>query len=145
TLSVEHLNYEFGPTEAYRLTVVPYRPGFDVALPLDRFDVPAGGTVSVPVQVARRGYTGPIELNVVGPKGITGKATVPPAAPKAPPNQPAVTLPVSAAADLPPGPRAFHVEAKATIDGKPVTQFVNVRAALSQQSFAGLPVPPRTL
>ncbi len=143
-LSVEHLNYLFGPAEAYRLTATPYRPDYDVSLPLDRFDVAAGGTVSVPVSATRRGYNGPIELNVVGPKGITGKATIPAGAPKAP-NQPAVTLPVSAAADLPPGPLVFHVEAKATIDGKPVTEFVSVRAALSQQSFAGLPVPPRTL
>jgi hypothetical protein len=144
TLSVEHLNYEFGPTEAYRLTVTPYRPEFDGSLQLDRFDVAAGGTVSIPVQATRRGYTGPIELSVVGPKGLSGKATIPAGAPKAP-NQPAATLTVSAAADLPPGPLVFQIEAKATIDGKPVAQFVSVRAALSQQSFAGLPVPPRTL
>jgi hypothetical protein len=143
TLSVEHLNYFFGPTEAYRLTVTPYRPEYDVSLPLDRFDVAAGGTVSVPVQATRRGYTGPIELSVVGPKGLSGKATIPAGAPK--PNQPAATLPVSAAADLLPGPLVFHIEGKATIDGKPVVRFVSVRAALSQQSFAGLPVPPRTL
>ncbi|HZY84859.1 MAG TPA: hypothetical protein VFE78_08510, partial [Gemmataceae bacterium] len=122
----------------------PYRPEFDLSLALDRFDVPAGGTVSIPVQAARRGYTGPIELSVVGPKGLSGKVTIPAGAPKAP-NQPAATLPVSAAADLPPGPLVFHIEAKATIDGKPVVQFVSVRAALSQQSFAGLPVPPRSL
>jgi hypothetical protein len=145
TLAVEHLNYFFGPTEAYRLTVTPYRPEYDVSLLLDRFDVAAGGTVSVPVQVARRGYNGPVELNVVGPKGLSGKATIPAGAAKAPPNQPAATLPVSAAADLPPGPLVFHIEAKATIDGKPVAQFASVRAALSQQSFAGLPTPPRTL
>jgi hypothetical protein len=148
TLAVEHLNYLFGPTEAYRLTVTPYRPEFDVSLLLDRFDVAAGGTVSVPVQATRRGYAGPVELSVVGPKGLSGKVTLPAGAantPKAPPNQPAAALPVSAAADLPPGPLVFHVEAKATIDGKPVAQFATVRTALSQQSFAGLPVPPRTL
>jgi hypothetical protein len=144
TLAVEHLHYWGGPSEAYRLTVTPYRPEFDLSLALDRFDVAAGGTVSIPVQAARRGYTGPIELSVVGPKGLSGKVTIPAGAPKAP-NQPAATLPVSAAADLPPGPLVLHIEAKATIDGKPVVQFVSVRAALSQQSFAGLPVPPRSL
>ncbi|HXG11755.1 MAG TPA: PPC domain-containing protein, partial [Gemmataceae bacterium] len=44
TLEVQHLNYAGGPNEAYRVTVTPYEPGFSLAVPLDRWDVPAGGT-----------------------------------------------------------------------------------------------------
>ena len=41
-VTAEHLNYAFGPSEVYRLTVTPATPGFDVSLPAaDGFTVAA--------------------------------------------------------------------------------------------------------
>src|SRR5206468_3009537 len=37
-LEVQHLNYLGGPSEIYRITIIPYEPGFDLALTLDRYD-----------------------------------------------------------------------------------------------------------
>ena len=50
-LAVEHLQYWAGPEEVYRVTVVPYQPGFELSLGLDRYNAAAGGSVGVPVFV----------------------------------------------------------------------------------------------
>lgn len=142
TIAVEHLHYWGGPAETYRVTVTPSEPSFRLLLPLDRYDVAQGGTASFPLVVTRQGYNGPIEVSVVGAKGLSGKVTIPAGPPK-PPNQPSGTLVLTAAPDLPVGPLVFHVEGKATINGKVVTQFASVQNAL-RLSLAQLPVPPRT-
>ena len=74
-LAVEHLQLWGGPAETYRITITPHSPGFDLTVALDRFDVAAGGTLTLPVQVARRDYPGPIEVSVLG-KGVSGKVTI---------------------------------------------------------------------
>src|SRR5207248_2341355 len=78
-VTAEHLNYAFGPSEVYRLTVTPTAPGFDVSLPAaEAFTVAAGQTVPVSVQVQRRdGYAGPVAVSVAGPTGLSGSVTVP--------------------------------------------------------------------
>jgi len=142
-VSLEHLHLWGGPSEVYRLTVTPFEPGFDLALALERFDVAPGGTVSLPIQVTRREYTGPIEVSVVGipsltggsSEGLSGKVTIAM-------GQAAGTLPVSAGAEMQAGPVAFAIQGKATIGGKVVTQYASVRVPLSQ-SLSNLPVPPR--
>jgi hypothetical protein len=134
TLAVEHLHYWGGPDEVYRLAVTPYAPGFELTAGPDRFGAPQGGAARVPVQVVRHDYAGPIEVSVSG-AGLSGTVTIPT-------GQAAAQLPVTPAADLPVGPRAFQVIGKATIGGKPVTAFASVRAVVSQE-LAGLPVPPR--
>src|SRR5262249_3347862 len=71
-LAVEPLLSWGGPAESYRITITPPRPGFDLALATDRFDLAQGGHVAVPVALtARRDYNGPIEVSVVGPPGIS--------------------------------------------------------------------------
>jgi hypothetical protein len=143
TIKVEHLHLWGGPDETYRLTVTPYEPGFDLALQVDRFDAPQGGKKEIPLLLTRRDYTGPIEVHVMGPKGIGGQFTI--AEKKtAPANQPVGELPLTVADDVPIGAYTFFIQGKATINGKVVTQLANGRAALSQ-SLANLPVPPRTL
>jgi dienelactone hydrolase len=142
TLAVEHLHYWGGPSEAYRLTFRPYEPGFDLSVALDRFDVAQGGTVSFPILAARRDYTGPIEVSVLG-KGLSGQVTIEAGKP-AQPTQPAATLTVTAAPDLEMGPHDFHLRGKATINGKEVIQYFSVRAVLSRE-MANLAVPPRQL
>src|SRR5262249_20326656 len=127
-LVVGHLHTWGGPAETYRLTFTPYEPGFDLSVNLDRFDVAQGGTGSFPLLLARRDYTGPIEVSVVG-KGLSGQVTIETGKPPQP-NQPAATLTVSAATDLPTGPTEFLLRAKATINGKEVIQYASVRAVL---------------
>ncbi|MDX1946935.1 MAG: hypothetical protein SFU86_16150 [Pirellulaceae bacterium] len=52
-----------GPDFVYRIAVREQtRPEFSLQIPTDRFVVPAGGTLVVPVQVIRAGYGGPISL-----------------------------------------------------------------------------------
>ncbi|MCI0461605.1 MAG: hypothetical protein L0Z62_32040, partial [Gemmataceae bacterium] len=142
-LEVQHLNFQGGPAEAYRVTVTPSEPAFDLTLGLDRYDVAPGGVLTVPVLVARRGYTGPIEVSVKGDHpGITGQLTIPAGQP-AKPGLPGGTLQVKVARDVPLGPHLFALEGKAA-GGKGPTARASVRGAVSQ-SLAGLPYPPRQL
>ena len=141
SLRVEHLHLWGGPDEVYRVTVTPFEPGFDLTVGLDRFNVEQGGKLSIPVLAPRRDFGGPIEISVVGPKDISGQLAV--AAGKAPPaNQPIGTLVVNVGPDVPIGPYAFHIQGKATINGKAVTRLASVRNSVSQ-GLANLPLPPR--
>jgi len=140
TLQVEHLHLWGGPDEVYRVTVTPFEPGFDLTVALDRFNVGQGGKLSIPVLMPRRDFGGPIEISVVGPKGISGQLPV--AAGKAPAaNQPIGTLVVNVAPDVPIGPYTFQIQGKATINGKVVTKQASVRTVVSE-GLANLPLPP---
>jgi hypothetical protein len=136
-IEVQHLNYLGGPSEAYLLTIEPGAPDFDLTLGIDRYDLAPNSFAALNVLVNRRGYTGPIELGVMGPMGLSGKANI--AA-----NRPSGLLLVNAPGDLPMGPYQVTVQGKASIDGKPVTRMVNVRGPISQ-SLSGLPHPPHHL
>jgi hypothetical protein len=139
-LQVEHLHLWGGPDEVYRVTVTPSEPGFTLAVTLDRFNAPQGGKLSIPVLMPRRDFGGPIEISVLGPKGISGQLAV--AAGKAPPpNQPIGTLVVNVGPDVPLGGYAFRIQGKATINGKAVTKLASVRGIVSQ-GLANLPLPP---
>src|SRR5262249_4290829 len=142
-LEVQHLNFLGGPSEVYGVTVTPSAPGFDLALGIDRYDAAPGSFVALQVLVTRRGYTGPIELSVNGPGGVSGTGAVPAGQP-AQPNQPGAVLLLQVGPEVPLGPYAVTVQGKATIDGQAVTQPASVRAAASQ-SLAGLTFPPREL
>jgi hypothetical protein len=142
-LSVEHLHLWGGPAETYRLSVVPYEPGFDLSVGIDRYDIAPGGTHAIPILVARAGYTGPIEVGVLGPAGLGGQLTIPANQP-AQPNQPGGTLNLTAGPSMAPGPHTFLIQGKATINGKAVTRFASVRALVSRD-MAMLPVPPHSL
>src|SRR5262249_28651827 len=83
-LEVRHLTLMGGPTEVYRVTVTPSVPGFDLTLGIERYDVIPGGTLSLPVLVTRRGYTGPIDVSVIGLPGLSGELKIPAGQPKAP-------------------------------------------------------------
>lgn len=136
-VTAEHLHYAFGPSEVYRLTVTPAVPGFEINLAADAFSVAAGQTVMVPIPApTRHDYAGPITVSVVGPQGLSGSTTIPA-------NAPAVSLPLSAAADLPPGAYVVRIVAKATIDGHEVVETASVRGPVSA-ALGGLPFPPRT-
>lgn len=141
TLMVEHLLYWGGPTETYHLTIKPYAPGFDLTLPLDRFDVTPGSVLQIPVLVTRRDYNGPITLAVTGPPGVTGRVVVPAGQPAA--GFPAVIF-AETSAELPAGILRLQVEGSATINGKLVATRADVRTLLSQ-GLNNLAFPPRPL
>jgi hypothetical protein len=139
-LEVQHLNYVGGPSEAYHIRIAPNVPGFDVTLGIDRYDVPAAGTLSFPLFVDRHGYTGPVEVSVVGPAKITGQATIPANAPPKP-GLPAATLTLTVPPDMPVGPYLLRLQARATVDGKAVLRPVDV-INVAKQEMANLPYPP---
>jgi hypothetical protein len=143
TLSAEHLLYWSGPAESYRITVLPYEAGFDLAPALDRFDVPAGSPLGIPIYVVRRDYSGPIDVSVLGHPDITGNVTIPAGKPAAP-NQPAGTLFVRTHPATPVGSYEIAIQGSATINGKTVIHSASQRAVISQ-SLAGLPYPPPQL
>ena len=142
TLIVEHLHSWGGPDEVYRLSVTPYAPGFALTTNLDRWDAPAGGTVSIPLFVQQAGYNGAIEVSVLGPKGISGSTTIPAGPPK-PPTVASGVLIVKVE-DLPPGPLSFAIQGKAMIDGKAVVHLASARTVVAA-GMANLPVPPRPM
>ncbi|HEX3152745.1 MAG TPA: hypothetical protein VHR66_32025 [Gemmataceae bacterium] len=143
----EHLNFAYGPTEIYHLSLRELAPDFDVQLALDRFSLAPGETTLLPINVpTRRDYTGPIELVVTGPPGFSGTVSVP-NAPPPPPNQPAppiAFLPVTCKGDLPIGAYELKILAKANINGKEVTKPVTVADAV-RAGLNGLPFPPREM
>ena len=136
-LEVQHLHFAGGPSESYRITVRPATAGFDLVLPNERFDVAPSGAAAIPVQVVRKGYTGPIEVSTTGHAGLTGKATI-----KA--GQNAALLLVLAKSDLAMGAYQFTVVGKATVDGQPVVQSAGAKAAVIL-ALNGLAYPPMHL
>lgn len=143
----EHLNYMFGPTEVYHLSLREAAPDFDIQLQLDRFALAPGETTLIPVAPpTRRDFTGPIELTVTGHPGFSGTVTVP-NAPPPPPNQPVqpiTFLPLTCKADVPMGAYDLRVTAKATINGKEVTKAATVTDVV-KAGLSGLPFPPREM
>jgi hypothetical protein len=142
-LVVEHLLYWGGPTESYRVTVTPFAADFELSVGLDRFELPQGAAAPISLFAVRRGYTGPIDITVMGPAGLSGQTQIDTGKPAAP-NQPAGLLLLTSKPDLAPGAYAIVIQGKATIGGKTVTRFASVRALVSQQ-LANLPYPPRHL
>jgi hypothetical protein len=148
------LNYTFGPSEVYRMTVTPPVHGLELAAGNDRVAVPQGQAALIPITtLIRHDYGGPIELSVVGPPGLSGKVTVPagiqavpvtpaPGMEKAPPAPPVAQLPIHAAAELAPGAYEIKVLAKANADGKELSAYASTKSIVQAQ-MGGLPYPPR--
>ena len=71
TVTVEDLALRGGPEYAYRLNVQPVAQDFRVILNSAFVNVPAGGSVAVPVTVQRQGFEDEIQLRVANPpKGL---------------------------------------------------------------------------
>lgn len=140
--AAENLNYLYGPTEVYHLSVTPVAPDFEVSLGLDRFDVAPGGSAVLPVTGLTRlnGYAGPVDLTVTGIDGLTGTLTLPAGA--NPTLQAPAYLLIGLKPGAKPGPYGVAVRAVARIDGKEVEKRATV-TDLVRAGLAGLPnVPP---
>jgi hypothetical protein len=71
TVAVEDLARRGGPAYAYRLSIRKVARDIRLILNPPYINVPAGGSVAVPVTVERHGYDGPVRLRVVNaPKGL---------------------------------------------------------------------------
>jgi hypothetical protein len=135
-LSAEHLFGSSGPSECYRLVVTPYQPAFELSLDLDRYDLPSGGVVAVPVTARRRDFTGPIDVAVRGPGFFHGGGFI-----RA--GESSCLLFIGCSADTPIGPHMLAVEGRASVYGRPLTAYATVRTAVSRE-LASLPYPPPT-
>jgi len=80
-VQLENLNGSGSPGHVYRISVVDLgQPDFTISMPTNRLGIPAGASQSIKVQVARRGYNGPIQLSIPGlPSAITLSGTTIPA------------------------------------------------------------------
>ncbi|MGE0608967.1 MAG: PPC domain-containing protein [Pirellulales bacterium] len=65
-LMAEDLNRRGGPSQAYRIEVAPYQPGFSLVTDMEKYDAPLGGVFVAKVTAVRRDYNGPITLEVQG-------------------------------------------------------------------------------
>ncbi|MBA4067588.1 MAG: pre-peptidase [Isosphaera sp.] len=92
TLAVADLAGGGGPRHAVLLRVAAPEPDYELAVAADRFAVPPGGSLAVPVKVTRRGgFAKPVEVVAEGlPAGVTTE--VKPPAGKADPNTVTVIL-----------------------------------------------------
>jgi hypothetical protein len=150
-IAAEHLNYAFGPNEVYRLTVTQPTPSFELTLGADQIAVPQGQGGLIPIQtLARRDFAGPIEVSIVGAKGLSGSLTIAAGAESGPPpptgqpsGAPFAMLPVRATDDIAPGVYEVQVQAKGKVDGKEIVAMATTGALVSQ-AMGGLPFPPRT-
>jgi hypothetical protein len=71
TVAVEDLARRGGPAYGYRLNVLKGAQDFRVLLSAPYANVPAGGSVVIPVAVERHGYDGDVRLRVANaPKGL---------------------------------------------------------------------------
>jgi hypothetical protein len=71
TVTVEDLALRGGPNYGYRLNVKQLPQDFRLVLNTPYINVPAGGSIAVPVTVQRQGYDGEIQLSVANaPKGL---------------------------------------------------------------------------
>lgn len=134
TLIVEHLFNWNGPSETYRVTVVPHEPDFELTLASDRIDVPQGGNAIVGVTVVRRDFNGPIDVSLQGVSGVTAQALVPS-------GQLTGTLLVRADSSAAIGPGLGRVQGQAIIASKSVVRPASVRPVLTQD-LAALTYPP---
>jgi hypothetical protein len=72
TIAVRDLEGRGGVGYAYRITVEPVVPSFDLRITDSQLNIPKGGTVAIAVTATRQGYNGPITLDVAKlPPGLT--------------------------------------------------------------------------
>jgi hypothetical protein len=71
TVTIEDLALRGGPNYAYRLNVKRMAQDFRLLSNAAYINIPAGGSITVPVTVQRQGYDGPIQLSIPNaPKGL---------------------------------------------------------------------------
>lgn len=136
----EHLNYGYGPTEVYHLTLRPAVPDFEVAIGVDRIDLSVSGSAQIPIvgRTKRNGFNLPVELTVVS-DSLTGTLTIPAAGNPLPATP--LQLEVSLKPGAKPGLIPFTVKATAKVDGKDIVKTADIEEVV-KAGLAGLPNVP---
>jgi hypothetical protein len=138
-LMVEDLHRRGGPDQAYRIEIAPYRPGFELALEADKFDVPRGGVFVAKVTARRFDYNGPIDLALANGEGFTLANNV------IPEGKNETVLQATAADSLEPGHwRITAIVGRARIGDSEFVARASTATAMKGQ-FSGLPFPPQAL
>jgi hypothetical protein len=139
-IAAEHLNFFYGPTEVYHLSVRTAGPDFDVTVGMDRFCVPAGGIGVLPIVGVSRfnGFNSPITIKLEGIGGVTGTLTIPPSANPTP--QAPIYLAVTAAN----GAKPVSGIARVIATGGTVTKRIAATNTI-RESLGGLTVLPPEL
>lgn len=138
-LMVEDLHRRGGSDLTYRVEVVPYQPGFQLAVAADTVNAPRGGVFVVKVTSRRFDYNGPITLLLENAEGFSLANNV------IAEGQNEVEMRVAVSGDLEPGHwRNLEIVGTATINDLAYRAHAGTLDALKGQ-FAGLPFPPATL
>ena len=126
---------ESGPLYAYRLTLAPPRPDFDLFVAPSNPNVPRGGRVPVTVTAYRRdGFDGPIDVRLEQlPPGVTAEAGV------ILPGHSTVAVTVAASADAAAATTPLVATGNAVIRGRPVVRQARADERVSVLSVSAPP------
>ena len=140
-IACEQTNYLHGPTQVYHLSVKPVSAEVVAVVPFDRVDIPASGIGAVPITglVKTNGFNAPVTVELVGCEGLSGKITFPAGA-NPQPNAP-LWLPIVCKPGTKPGPLVGSLTTTATVDGKPITNTINLIDSV-KANLANMPTPP---
>ncbi len=133
-LEVQHLHFAGGPTEVYHVSVTTPRNTFELSVLQDRIELASGVPGGIPINVARKGYNGPIEVSLVGAGPLTATTTIKE-------GQNSGILPIEGKGEIAPASYSARVIGKATIDGKAVAVEASTHT-LIVPGLAGLTYPP---
>ncbi|MBA4187693.1 MAG: hypothetical protein C0467_06695 [Planctomycetaceae bacterium] len=137
-IACEQLNFLSGPNEIYHLTVQPVAADFDIVLAFDRGEAPAGGGTAIAATVNRlNGYTGPVNLSIVGDPSLSGTTTVAT-------GQTVAFVPLLVKDGTKPGAYPFRVQGEATVNGEAIVR-VGTLVDTVKATLGGMPNPPREL
>ena len=132
-IEVQHLLFQSGPAEAYHLSIRPVTPTFDIVLSQDKAEASAGNSAAIPFQVIRKGYVGPIDVTT---RLLKSPITV---QLKAGQTSGLLFVPITSG-----NVESFQVEAKAMVDGKPMTVLASAKPSVSK-ALADLVYPSQHL
>ena len=135
---VGELNKRGGNQYGYRIAVQEYQPGFMLSASADTLNVPAGGTASLAVTVARLDYAGVIDLQLTGlPAGLTSNPT------RLGPGLNASVMTITATTDAPAGALSqVQVVGQAKIGDRDFKAVGDVEEALRGQWSGTRLIPP---
>ncbi|MBI5759069.1 MAG: pre-peptidase C-terminal domain-containing protein [Planctomycetales bacterium] len=140
TLVVEDLHRRGGPAFVYRVVIEPFQAGFMLAATADTLNIPLGGSASITVTSARKGYDGPIAIGLADAiEGLSATPTV------IGPGRNSVVLTVQAAANAAPGKvYPSRIQGTATVGTAEFKAIATVTEA-QKVAFSGLSSPPPAL
>ncbi len=134
-LQVEHLLYAFGANEVYHLQGGIVEPDWQIEVATEGLSILPDSEFLLPIaQIIRKDYAGLIELEILGPPGVSGKATYS-ATTATPPNSIAIWLPVQIQKSVPPGIYPLTILSSAMVAGKKITHLGKSSVLFRQNHF----------